>query len=752
MDRQRVISTCACAAALAGAVWTSVAAEDHSRTSRGTTQARGSLLQMLRRARSDVSPAIQILPIEPVEDSEVETPASLPSETAIDSVARQAPPITRTVEFVRSDGVTIRRVVSTEPDLGVPGSFADELTNTERVRREEKDTSPEPVPTNSRSDEFPPPLPGVGIEAPASPHLELQRVDPSHRKPAGESLPPLPEQWPTEQQPTGQVPLDRSESADPRLSSTPPGLPVGSGDPGVVLPTDFHPWWQDLVFSKLRDSDVALPVEVGLMVCQALNNSPQVAAIQTDPMIRRTQIVQERARFDWNLFLETRYDDVSDPVGNTLTTGGPPRYRDQQWTGAAGVRQRNITGGEFELAQRFGWQDTNSRFFVPSPQRTARLELSYTQPLLHGSGRAYNESRVLLASINTNASLDEVQGQLQDHLLDVATTYWELYRARVIYLQRIQFLDQAEQIVETLQARQEIDALRQQVLRARAAAASRRSALVRAEADIRDAESRLKLLVNHPALLQTPTIEIIPDEHPTADYIPLSRTDALNVAMMHRPDISRATREIRASGVRLGVAENELLPRLDLILSSYLYGLEGDHLPKAYGSQFSEGRPSFAAGLQFEMPLGNRAALAQEDQRRWEMSRAMHEYRAIVETGMTDVDLALREVETSYLEMVARWQSMLAAQQESEYLRERWLWLGGADRHGGRTPGRVAPLAGAAGGRGGSVRVGAGTVRHLSFGSPTGTGDVDAVRSGRQTDSGDADRACAGAQREPAVL
>ncbi|MCA9054803.1 MAG: hypothetical protein KDA75_13270, partial [Planctomycetaceae bacterium] len=127
-------------------------------------------------------------------------------------------------------------------------------------------------------------------------------------------------------------------------------------------------------------------------------------------------------------------------------------------------------------------------------------------------------------------------------------------------------------------------------------------------------------------------------------------------------------------------AENELLPRLDLILSSYLYGLDGKNIPQAYSNQYDTGRPSFAAGFKFEMPLGNRAALAREDQRQWEMSRAMHEYRAVVDTGMTEVDLALREVETAYLEMMARAEAMEFARQETDYLKERWVWLGGADR------------------------------------------------------------------------
>ena len=515
---------------------------------------------------------------------------------------------------------------------------------------------------------------------------QLRDTDP----PAVE-IPPLPE-LPSDSDPMAPalIPEDPETLPAPALEPQPSleaplaPSPMTAADPAhmtpMTMPAGFCPWWNDLVLTALRDSECTLPVGVDLMVCQALSHSPHIMAMHADPEIRRTQIVQEHARFDWTAFIESRYDDISDPVGNTLTTGGPKRFEDRKISTDSGLRRQNTLGGKFEASQRLGWEDQNSRFFVPSPQRTAKLQLAYTQPLLQGAGRAYNESRIVLAKIGTQGSLDQVAEDLQKHLLRVSTTFWELYRARAVYLQRLQFLDNAEQILETLEARQEVDALRQQTLRARAAVASRRTSLVRAGAEIKDAESRLKLLVNHPSLLDNAGLEIVPSEHPTLELIPVSRTDSLNVALMHRPDISRATQETRAAGVRLGVAENELLPRLDLILSSYVYGLEGDNLRKAYGSQFAEGRPSFAAGLQFEMPLGNRAAEAKEQQRQWELTRVMHEYRAIVESGMTEVDLAVREVETSYLEMLSRWEAMAAAQQETEYLKERWLWIGGADR------------------------------------------------------------------------
>ena len=148
--------------------------------------------------------------------------------------------------------------------------------------------------------------------------------------------------------------------------------------------------------------------------------------------------------------------------------------------------------------------------------------------------------------------------------------------------------------------------------------------------------------------------------------------------MAHRPDVRRAVKKVRSTGVRVGVTENELMPRLDLVFNGYVSGLEGDaDYPGSIGDQFSEGRPSFAAGLLFEVPLGNRAARARHHRRQLEMVQATHELESVVESGLTEVERAVRELDTSYREMLNRYDSMQATGEEMDYLRDRWNLLPG---------------------------------------------------------------------------
>lgn len=64
---------------------------------------------------------------------------------------------------------------------------------------------------------------------------------------------------------------------------------------------------------------------------------------------------------------------------------------------------------------------------------------------------------------------------------------------------------------------------------------------------------------------------------------------------------------MRASGVRMGVSKNEMLPKLDFIVSSYVAGLESNaRFVDSFTNQFSEGCPGYTVGMEFEVPLGNR--------------------------------------------------------------------------------------------------------------------------------------------------
>ena len=436
-------------------------------------------------------------------------------------------------------------------------------------------------------------------------------------------------------------------------------------------------WWQERVAGPIGLSGQALPVDLNGLTQTALACSPLVKSILTEPRIRRSDLVIADADFDTVAFIEGNFADTNEPVGSLLTTGNDAtRFRDQTFSSAAGLRKRARAGGALELVQRGGFQANNSSLLDPNPQGTTRLEVNFTQPLLKDHGRAVNNTRVLLAQIDIELAKSDVRAELEKHLVDVTRAYWDLFGARAGWLQRNRLLQGAIDLHRILVARDQVDSLKRQTLRAEVAVASRRSDLIRAEAKIRNSQARLRLLTGDPRLIQRAAWELTPQESPLSVPVKLSTKEATITALDNRPDIAKSIRQIQAVSARVGAARNQVLPRLDMILSTYVAGLDSRRDTfGAFINQFSDGRPSYAAGLLFEVPIKNRASRARLDRSRWELKRAMHEFQQTTDVAFTEVEVAVRETQTALGEMVSKQQAIEAASHEVTYLNQRWKFL-----------------------------------------------------------------------------
>lgn len=447
---------------------------------------------------------------------------------------------------------------------------------------------------------------------------------------------------------------------------------------------DLSPWWRARVAQPLKPGAAPRPIGLESVVLDTLAHSAQVRVLSEAPVIRRQAICEAQSRFDVRSFVESKFVDTSDPVGSLLTTGGANRYLDQNVTASAGVRKKTLSGGQFEVSQRIGYENSNSIYFVPPYQGTARMTIGFTQPLLNGAGKQYNESLIVIAQVETAAAKEQMARQLQTLLTDVHRAYWELYLQRSLLLQKRKLYEEAVAIRDELDARREVDVLSSQLVRAKAAVATREAAIIRHEASIRNAEARLSALVNDPAWLAGRQFEFIPAEAPTDVPSSVSLPDSLVFALEKRPEINQASAEIRAASVRAEMACNELLPVLNLILESYVSGLQGyTDIPEAMGDQFSTGRPTYTVGLVFEYPLGNRGANARLTQRRLEVRQLTNQLQALMSNIRAEVEVAVREVDTAHRELVSKHLAMQAEAAEIHYLRERWRLLPGDQQGAG---------------------------------------------------------------------
>ncbi len=435
-------------------------------------------------------------------------------------------------------------------------------------------------------------------------------------------------------------------------------------------------WWDPIVTNSLR-SEQPLPADIHTLLYLALQHSNNIKIAKRDPLIRETAVQEADSAFDWVRYLNTAWNDTSQPIGNTLTAGGTAtRFNDNVFTGTGGLRRLTRYGGILDISQQFGWQDNNSLFLLPDNQATSQFTVSYTHPLLRGRGRAYNNSLVFLAQVDSTVAEHEFVATLQDELLEITRNYWALYLERATFSHQMRLFLKTQEIHQTLDARQSVDTQGTQLVMASSALENRRADLIRAQTAVTNAETRLRGMINAPELANTDVAELIPEELPVVTPYPLDLQAELQAAIQNRPEIQAAIEQVKAGSTRLGIAQHELLPALNLVTQSFANGLRGDSdFGGAFGDQFSTGRPSYSVGIQYELPVGNRLARARVCRRKHEVARLQDEYARALTAVETEVDIAVRELRTSYLEIGAKGRALAAAEAEATTIKQRWVTM-----------------------------------------------------------------------------
>lgn len=429
-------------------------------------------------------------------------------------------------------------------------------------------------------------------------------------------------------------------------------------------------WWSQSMQTPLGIATRHTVITADEAMLLTLTQSPDIQVFQVQPQIEYTEITRQKAVFDWNTFLDSSWNDRSDPIGSKLTTGFVNgRYRDRLLGAGGGVRRTTTSGTSVELGQRMGWEANNSAFLVPNPQSTSRLELAVTQPLMAGRGETYQLRRVVEARLIAEGTQADSLAKIQTRLLEVHQRYWDLYRTRAVFLQRRRAVERAEQLTQSLQARTGFDTTGRQLVRSQTAVAQHRAVLMTAASNADIAAIELRRLIS----MSDYESELVPVQGPRLSRLTTDTGLAIQTAISRRPEIESAVREIKIAGVRVGASRNELMPKLDLIAGAYVAGLTPN---RTFGdpvwSQFSVGRPTYNMGLAWERPAGMRAAQSVAFRRQLELQESLAKYETALQDVRRDVEVAMRQVQLTYHTLIQRHESLSAVQSEADFLYDRW--------------------------------------------------------------------------------
>ncbi len=513
---------------------------------------------------------------------------------------------------------------------------------------------------------FPNPVPGDLADQPPA-------IEPFDPVDSGFDIPPELTYQEPEREPDPPAGAATQPAAEQSAPSAQSGVTSeSSGYSALGGEFDRGAWWRAAVAQPITGQPSSAGIDVSSLVAQGLRSAPQIQAISLTPLIRETEVCLARSDFDPGLFAKSLYEDRVDPVGNTLTTGGLPFLEDNIWSGQAGFRQKFYTGGNVEVAQKLGFQNSNSRFFVPQDQGTATLSINLEQPLMRGRGQAYNRSQIFLAEIAVQAAEDEFAAKLQEELTSIVTGYWNLYSSRAQLLQRRKNLELGQVVLEHLEGRAQFDTLPLQLSQARAAVATRETALANAERDVHIAESEIRRRIGDAQWLAASDVELLTAEAPLDDPAGIELQDAVVTALQNRPELRQATQRTKTTALRNQIASNELLPDLRLLLSTYVAALEGETgIERAWTGQFSS-TPGYAAGLQYDFPWRNRAARSRFKQAELEYSKAQFELEQVTVNLIADAQQSWYRLASARTRLHSSLLALDAAAAELERNNLRW--------------------------------------------------------------------------------
>jgi outer membrane protein TolC len=442
------------------------------------------------------------------------------------------------------------------------------------------------------------------------------------------------------------------------------------------VPRTFSPWWSDAVKERINPSQTGLGEDIASLFAKTLRHSSQVKVFTDLPLIRQSTIQEAEGPFDYNLFMDGRWADLDEPVGDDLKTGGPSRYKEQSKSFEYGLKKKFLTGTEVELKQRVGDMNTNSIYFDPEDQARAGTYLTFRQPLLKGFGISYQETVLNLSRIDYSIAGDELQRQVESHLLEVVRSYWGLYLERTLFLQKLRLAEKTQDILKQMQGRSEVDVSPSLLARARSQAGIHELGAIRAEYAMRNAQSRIRALVNDPSFLSDNGVEMITNQVPVMQRPEGDFDNVLQIALLNRPEIAQGIKQIQATALREAKTDHELMPSLDFVFDTYIKGLEGDYAyDEAYSEQFNEGRPSYMFGLRFEYPLGNNGAKARNLRSRIEMRQMLHQLDVTVENVLLEAQISYREMDKYYDSMIQSYQIMNSDKEEIQELMARIDYL-----------------------------------------------------------------------------
>jgi outer membrane protein len=400
------------------------------------------------------------------------------------------------------------------------------------------------------------------------------------------------------------------------------------------------------------------------------------------------RIVNQNLRAQYGIFdFNTRAGlETGNQVNPTINPFTPSGGRSTILSGS--VDQILPTGGNYDVRVRTSRDTFLGGEQSVNPQYSNNIDFNFTQPLLRDFGIDITRRGITIARNNLGITEGAFRTAMMDTVSATEQAYLDLIYARraVGVVKESLFLarDQARitQIRIDVGASAPLD-----ILQPRVTIATTEEQLISAVASVRNAEDRLR------ALLNLPTTEwdrpIVPADDVTYTPMTIDFQQAVAQALANRPEVDQQRLQTENARVQALFTRNQVLPTLDFVAN---YGLEGQAgnseerdengvptgrvISDPYFDTFNDiaglDFPGWSAGVNFGIPIFNINARANARAAELDLEQTQTFAAQTRQNIAVEVRSAARAVDTFAQTIAATRAAREAAERNVEAERKRY--------------------------------------------------------------------------------
>ncbi|HEX9082561.1 MAG TPA: TolC family protein [Holophagaceae bacterium] len=347
----------------------------------------------------------------------------------------------------------------------------------------------------------------------------------------------------------------------------------------------------------------------------ALKSNLQVQISEQTRESAKANLQFSEGTFDWlltsnltlshakSVFENKFFNAGSAPVSGSSTSN----FRN--WT--VGVAKPFEWGGNFQLNYNPSYSYTESNIVgygtrTTTTPYTGTFSASYTQSLLRNFGRDASATNLIVAQYGSKAADYAFQLAVINQVATTESAYWDVVYAKRDLENKQQALQLAQQQLRENEIRVKVGTLAPiEVTSSEASVAQAEQNIIASEAQLLNAKDALIRILyptsDRPKGLDTADL-------PSVKPMDVTEDAAIKQALSNRVELKSAELDLASKKVLERAAKNRILPQLDLTVAYNGTASNYETYSPVNTDLFQAKNPGYSVGLQFSLPIQNRAA------------------------------------------------------------------------------------------------------------------------------------------------